>query len=92
MEEGVKLRQCKRCFPVNGGKTLLQIHRSCGKLCITDLAYPREDHVMKTTKEIEKRIDEMLSEMTIVEKVGQMQQISYESFRKTRKTGEYRLY
>lgn len=36
---------------------------------------------MKLTKETEKRIDEMLAQMTVEEKIGQMQQISYESFR-----------
>ena len=36
---------------------------------------------MKISQNVEDRITEMLSEMTIVEKVGQMQQISYESFR-----------
>ena len=34
---------------------------------------------MKTSKEIENKITEMLSEMTLEEKIGQMQQVSYES-------------
>lgn len=36
---------------------------------------------MKTDKNTERRITEMLAQMTIEEKIGQMQQISYESFR-----------
>ncbi|MBQ3490306.1 MAG: glycoside hydrolase family 3 C-terminal domain-containing protein [Clostridia bacterium] len=36
---------------------------------------------MKVSQETEKRITEMLSEMTVEEKIGQMQQISYESYR-----------
>lgn len=36
---------------------------------------------MKITKEIENKITEMLAEMTVEEKIGQMQQISLESFR-----------
>lgn len=36
---------------------------------------------MKTDKNTERRITEMLAEMTVEEKVGQMQQISYEAFR-----------
>lgn len=36
---------------------------------------------MKVSQEIENKITEMLSEMTVEEKIGQMQQISYESFR-----------
>ena len=36
---------------------------------------------MKISQEIENKITEMLSEMTVEEKIGQMQQISYESFR-----------
>ena len=36
---------------------------------------------MKLSVEIENKITEMLSEMTVEEKVGQMQQVSYESFR-----------
>ncbi len=36
---------------------------------------------MKISMEYEARINEMLAEMTVEEKVGQMQQVSYESFR-----------
>lgn len=36
---------------------------------------------MKTDKNTERRITEMLAQMTVEEKIGQMQQISYESFR-----------
>ena len=36
---------------------------------------------MKITKEIENRITQMLSEMTVEEKIGQMQQISLEAWR-----------
>lgn len=36
---------------------------------------------MKLSQETENKITEMLSEMTVEEKIGQMQQISYESFR-----------
>ena len=36
---------------------------------------------MKLSKQTEQKIAEMLSEMTVEEKIGQMQQISYESFR-----------
>ncbi len=36
---------------------------------------------MKISMEYEARISEMLAEMTLEEKIGQMQQISYESFR-----------
>lgn len=36
---------------------------------------------MKTDKNTERRITEMLAQMTVEEKVGQMQQISYEAFR-----------
>lgn len=36
---------------------------------------------MKLSKETENKISEMLASMTVEEKVGQMQQISYESFR-----------
>ena len=36
---------------------------------------------MKITKETEMKITEMLAEMTVEEKIGQMQQISFESFR-----------
>ena len=39
------------------------------------------DTVMKISMEYENRISEMLSEMTVEEKIGQMQQISLESFR-----------
>ncbi len=36
---------------------------------------------MKISKEYEARIDQMLAEMTVEEKVAQMQQVSYEGFR-----------
>ena len=36
---------------------------------------------MKISQETENRITEMLSEMTVEEKIGQMQQVSYESYR-----------
>ena len=36
---------------------------------------------MRLSGEIENKITEMLSEMTVEEKVGQMQQVSCESFR-----------
>ena len=36
---------------------------------------------MKVSQETENKITEMLSEMTVEEKIGQMQQISYESYR-----------
>ncbi len=36
---------------------------------------------MKITKEYEEKISELLSEMTVEEKIAQMQQISYEGFR-----------
>ncbi|MBR6745170.1 MAG: glycoside hydrolase family 3 C-terminal domain-containing protein [Clostridia bacterium] len=36
---------------------------------------------MRLSKEMERKITEMLSEMTVEEKVAQMQQVSYESFR-----------
>lgn len=39
------------------------------------------DNAMKISMEYENRISEMLSEMTVEEKIGQMQQISPESFR-----------
>ena len=45
--------------------------------------YPGQERQkqMKTDRMTEARISEMISQMTVEEKVGQMQQISLESFR-----------